>query len=181
MSDNIATELASTIQSTHIQHHPSVEHDVNPSTAASQKIPAQIVPQSETDDSSPDLDDSSSISSIPSDIIQPVPRSHTRSRSHLPLPDMRFEQTYLASIKDATNSQVAYITIRDQVLMPLLQGIGYHLLLSGWRYMNRGTKFRGQSLGAKVRKWWWGVNGWKLPRDEVKEFYVDKFGSSLGD
>lgn len=33
-----------------------------------------------------------------------------------PLPDLRFEQSYLASIKDAKDWKVvSYITIRDQV------------------------------------------------------------------
>lgn len=107
----------------------------------------------------------------------------------MPLPDLRFEQTYLASIKNCTsNYQIAYITIRDQLLFPLAQGIGYHLIISGWRFWNRGVKFRGEGIGARVRKWWWGVNGWRLPKEAtrrtgtgVEEFVVDKFGSSMGD
>ena len=160
----MASELASVIQSTHIEHNPSVAHDVNPSTAASKKIPAEIVPNDNDHDHDHDhdLDDTSShtsdSSTIPSDVIRSRPRK-APSRHHLPLPDLRFEQTYLASLKNAdTTGKVAYITIRDQVLMPLLQGVGYHLLISGWRYMNRGTKFTGQTLGARVRKWWWGVS-----------------------
>lgn len=62
----------------------------------------------------------------------------------------------------------------------------------GWRHWNRGTKFRGRGVGAKVRKWWWGVNNWKLPEENIKtkdakvlkkaeDFFVDKFGTSLGD
>lgn len=54
--------------------------------------------------------------------------------------------------------------------------------------MNRGTKFTGQTLGARVRNWWWKVNNWKIPAAEkdsraaeVKDFYVGRFGSSMGD
>ena len=53
--------------------------------------------------------------------------------------------------------------------------------------MNRGTKFTGQTLGARVRNWWWRVNNWKIPEarnvkaEEVKDFYVGQFGSSMGD
>lgn len=186
----MASELASVIQSAHIEHQPSVAHDVNPSTTASAKIPAEIV----SDDHEPDdheLDDTSSRASenstIPSDVVRPRPRQ-SPGRQRLPLPDLRFEQTYLASIKNAdTTGMVVYITIRDQVLMPLVQGIGYHLLISGWRFMNRGSKFTGQTLGARVRKWWWGVNGWRIPgeqarkAEEVKEFYVGEFGNAQGD
>lgn len=156
----MASELASVIQSAHIEHNPSVAHDVNPSTAASEKTPGEILSGSHRhDDHDLDLDDSSShtsdTSTIPSDIIRPRPRQ-SPGQQRLPLPDLRFEQTYLASLKNAdTTGKVVYITIRDQVLMPLVQGIGYHLLISGWRYMNRGTKFTGQTLGARVRKWWW--------------------------
>lgn len=170
-----------------------MEHDVNPSTAAEGKIPAKIITPSSRDE---DVDDdrlsdissqTSSTSTLPSDIIRPRPRVPP-GRHHLPLPDLRFEQTYLASLKNAdTTWKVIYITVRDQVLLPLAQGVGYHLLISGWRYWNRGSKFTGQTLGARVRKWWWEVNGWKIPEDshtkarEVKDFYVGKFGSSMGD
>ncbi|KAK5945435.1 hypothetical protein PMZ80_002640 [Knufia obscura] len=184
----MATELASALQSAHIEHNPSVAHDVNPSTAASEKIPAEIVSEDHEHD---DLDDTSShtsdTSTIPSDIIRPRPRQPP-GRQRMPLPDLRFEQTYLASIKNAdTTGKVIYITIRDQVLMPLVQGVGYHLLISGWRYLNRGTKFSGQTVGARVRKWWWGVNNWKLPSESerkaesAKEYFVGTFGSAQGD
>lgn len=62
------------------------------------------------------------------------------------------------------------------------------MIISGWRFWNRGVKFRGEGIGARVRKWWWGVNGWRLPKEAtrrtgtgVEEFVVDKFGSSMGD
>jgi hypothetical protein len=61
---------------------------------------------------------SSEADSIPSDIVdpsrmvRPVPRRHTLP----PLPDLRFEQSYLASLRGAdTWGRVAWITIRDQV------------------------------------------------------------------
>ncbi|RMD43113.1 hypothetical protein DV735_g2071, partial [Chaetothyriales sp. CBS 134920] len=82
------------------------------------------------------------------------------------LPDFRFEQSYLASIKNAkNNTEVILITLRDQVLLPLAQGVLWNLVMFGWRYSNRASKFSGQSVGAKVRKWWWGLNNWKLPAE----------------
>lgn len=171
----MASELASTVQSLSLKDQPSVEHDVNPSTAASEKFPADLVPSQDEDLSTEDQDDdddasshTSSTSTIPSDIVRPIPRQPPR-RHHLPLPDLRFEQTYLASLKNAdTTGKVVYITIRDQVLLPLLQGVGYHLLISGWRYWNRASKFTGQTLGTRIRIWWWRLNSWPIPQDIKK-------------
>jgi hypothetical protein len=181
MSHNPAIEIASTIQAAHIKRDPSPTHDVNPSTAASTRVPVDI-PSPELSEAEDDE------STIPSDIVRPSRRP--RRKSFPPLPDMRFEQSYLASLKNAeTNTQVAIITIRDQVLLPLVQGVLWNFVLFGWRHFNRGTKFQGETIGAKVRKWWWGVNNWKLPkgaaRDDftrtAEDFYVNRFGSSLGD
>ena len=47
--------------------------------------------------------------------------------------------------------------------MPLIQGMAWSLIVAGWRYFNRGTKFSGQTVGAKIRRWWWGVNNWSIP------------------
>ncbi|KAL2038449.1 hypothetical protein N7G274_008788 [Stereocaulon virgatum] len=146
MSSAVAN-IASTIQSASIKHHPDPAYDLNPSTAASEKRP--VSPQSV----------SSSEASIPEYVLKPIPR-----RSNLPpLPDLRFEQSYLASLDGAeTYWKIAWITGRDQVLLPLVQGTLWTLALSGWRYWNKGATFSGQSLGARVRRWWWGVNNWKF-------------------
>jgi hypothetical protein len=108
-----------------MDYSPSVAHDANPSTAASQKQPVTLSHHAgstsdletydeidghealdDEDDEDEDEDD------IPYDVLRPV----RRRKSLPPLPDLRFEQSYLASIKDAdTNWKVAYITIRDQV------------------------------------------------------------------
>ncbi|KAL9100454.1 MAG: hypothetical protein Q9163_004178 [Psora crenata] len=150
MADAVAN-ISSTIQSASINRHPSPDHDLNPSTAASLKQPV-----------SPTISTSSK-STIPRYTIRPSPR-----RSHLPpLPDLRFEQSYLASIRNAESYWgVAWITWRDQVMLPLIQGTLWTLALAGWRYWNRGVKMQGVSIGARVRRWWWGVNGWQLPKAE---------------
>lgn len=164
MSHNPALELASAIQSASIKRNPSPHHDINPSTAASEKIAAHIIPSNDDDLSDLGAADDDDASTIPSDIIRPRPRT----RSFPPLPDFRFEQSYLASIKTAkTNTQVILITVRDQVLLPLAQGVLWNMAMFGWRFWNRDTKFRGRSLGARVRKWWWGVNNWAIPREEA--------------
>jgi hypothetical protein len=109
---------------------------------------------------------------LASDLIRPLPRR----KSFPPIPDFRFEQSYLASLKNAqTNTQVAIITIRDQVLLPLAQGILWNLAMFGWRFWNRDVKFKGEGLGARIRKWWWGVNNWKVPSQSPVATRRDEF------
>jgi hypothetical protein len=49
---------------------------------------------------------------IPISVLNPVPRKQTMP----PLPDLRFEQSYLKSIEKAESWKgVAWITLRDQV------------------------------------------------------------------
>ena len=150
---SLPAEITSTIQATHINRTPSPHHDINPSTAADTKIPVEARSPSR---SSPP----SSPSAIP---LRPRRRRPTLP----PLPDMRFEQSYLASIpRGASYGTVAFITIRDQVLLPLLQGTLWTLVLVGWRHWNKATRFQGSHLGARIRRWWWDVNNWKIPPEE---------------
>lgn len=99
--------IASAIQSASINRHPSPHHDLNPSTAASSKQPVEPA--------SPTSSVSSNANSIPESALKPTPR-----RANLPpLPDMRFEQSYLASLQGAESYwTIAWITGRDHVLQP---------------------------------------------------------------
>lgn len=101
---NPALGIAETIQTASIRRHPSPRHDLNPSTAASKKEPVEAA-DSDTASISTDVVD-------PSRMIRPVAR-----RPQLPpLPDLRFEQSYLASLNGAeTWQRIAWITVRDQV------------------------------------------------------------------
>lgn len=104
MSDSIALELSSTLQSASIQRHPDVLRDLNPSTAASKKEPVYISPPTTTS-SAQDND-------IDYARVHVKPRRSTMP----PLPDLRFEQSYLKSIDGQTRWQaIAWITLRDQV------------------------------------------------------------------
>src|SRR5690349_9299621 len=98
-----AIQIAETIQTASINRNPSPTHDINPSTAASKKEPVTLTstPASEKRiRSSGSYDDAVSLSSDivdPRRTIRPLPR-----RAPLPpLPDLRFEQSYLASLKGA--------------------------------------------------------------------------------
>ncbi|KAF2485601.1 hypothetical protein BDY17DRAFT_308955 [Neohortaea acidophila] len=103
-----AIQLAETIQTAHINKKPSPEHDFAPSTAADSKEQVRLDHSADTDDVSSDIDDDE----IPISLLKAEPRKTQMP----PLPDLRFEQSYLASIKEAQGWQgVTYITVRDQV------------------------------------------------------------------
>ncbi|KAH6664349.1 hypothetical protein F5X68DRAFT_265878 [Plectosphaerella plurivora] len=157
MESSIPIEIAETIQTAHINRAPSPKHDLNPSTAASQKEPVSIPTSSRRNDAYSDLDDEED---APYSIIKP----RRRSANLPPMPDLRFEQSYLNSISKAdTWGKVAWITVRDQVMMPLIQGVVYNLFLLGWQSWNRNARIHGNTVGARVRRWWYGVNNWPVP------------------
>ena len=121
MDSSIPIQIAETIQTASINRAPSPSHDLNPSTAASQKQPVSISPNALTSDASLDkfayggddeFDEEEDQEDIPYSVITPV----QRRASFPPLPDLRFEQSYLQSISNCdTMWKVAYITMRDQV------------------------------------------------------------------
>ena len=76
------------------------------------------------------------------------------------------------------------------MLLPLVQGTLWTLALSGWRYWNRGAAFSGQSVGARVRRWWWRVNNWEINPLEIPKgagigldggLKDEKFAEHIGD
>jgi hypothetical protein len=153
-SSSAVGEIASTIQSASINRHPSPAHDANPSTTASTKEPVYVSTRRPSTQSSVDTD------VVPLSAIRPAPRTSTLP----PLPDLRFEQSYLKSLEGAQGwIGIGWITTRDQILLPLVQGLLWTLILSGWRHWNRRSKLSGNSAGARVRRWWWNVNNWDLP------------------
>ena len=119
MASSVPLQIAETVQTAHINRHPSPAHDMNPSTAASRKEPVTLVDEKhehyypddgidETDDDEDrDGDDGLGFRGL-----KPRPR-----RAHLPpLPDLRYEQSYLHGIRNAdTWWKVVLVTARDQV------------------------------------------------------------------
>ncbi|KAK7414516.1 hypothetical protein QQX98_006627 [Neonectria punicea] len=103
-----ATELAATIQAAHINRHPDPKLDINPSTASATREPVTLRSLEHASDDEVDDEDEEY---IPYSVLQPTPRSYNLP----PLPDLRFEQSYLRSISKAdTWWKVALITVRDQ-------------------------------------------------------------------
>ncbi|KAI1854619.1 hypothetical protein JX265_007512 [Neoarthrinium moseri] len=177
---SIPTQIAETIQTAHIKRDPSPHHDANPSTSASAKEPVRASTAAEyqrgrrqhhgPDDDHEHDDDVAAISDDEDDEIPiSVLRPHRRRTSFPPMPDLRFEQSYLHSIQDAEGwGRVVWITVRDQVMMPLAQGVLYNLAICGWQFWNRNAQYSGGSAGARLRRWWYSVNNWPIPPKKAK-------------
>ena len=58
--------------------------------------------------------------------------------------------------------------------MPLVQGLAWTLIVAGWRHWNVGAQFKGQTAGARIRRWWWGVNDWTIPAGGGKGTLKDR-------
>lgn len=58
-----------------------------------------------------------------------------------------------------------------QVIICFAQGVLWQLILNGWRHWNKSAKFSGKNVGSRIRRWWWGVNGWAIPT--AQEVSVD--------
>ncbi|GJN68777.1 hypothetical protein VFPFJ_05450 [Purpureocillium lilacinum] len=159
MSSSLPAELAATVQAAHIRTDPDPKLDIAPSTAAEKRVPVALESSRYSDIGDDGVDDEDE-DEIPYSVLRPAPRKHNLP----PLPDLRFEQSYLHSIANAdTWWKVMLITMRDQVVMPLAQGLIYNLLLCGWQHWNRNARLHGNTVGARVRRWWYGVNDWRIP------------------
>ena len=100
-------QVPETIQTASLRQNPASTRDAFPTIPTGKNQPAE---------SSPD-----DAHSIPSDVVDPNRMIRPRRTTLPPLPDLRFEQSYLASLKGAeTWGRVAWITIRDQVWSMLL-------------------------------------------------------------
>src|SRR4051794_13798962 len=105
MSSSVPLTIAETVQTASINKNPSPTYDITPSTAADKKSPVTEEPLPSATESDEDAENEE----IPYSIIRPVSRKRT---SLPPLPDLRFEQSYLASIRGAESYwAIGYITI----------------------------------------------------------------------
>ena len=64
--------------------------------------------------------------------------------------------------------------MRDQMLLPLLQGTLWTLAIAGWRHWHRGANHVGQGIGARLRRWWWEVNQWEQPKEGNQNLQAQK-------
>lgn len=109
--EDTAIQFAETIQTASINHNPDIDRDLAPETSMDSKQPVTLDHSEDimSDAETADEDE------VPLSILRPLPEQKQQP-PHLQLPDLRFEQSYLTSIREAKNWQtVAYITIKDQV------------------------------------------------------------------
>jgi hypothetical protein len=139
MDSDIPIQIAETIQTAHIKREPSPSHDINPSTAASKREPASLQTQTShsqhhdsliPDDGIDEDDDEDEYAHSETETDEEsdynVVKSRPRRNIHQlpPIPDLRYEQSYLHSIRNAdTWWKVVLITARDQAC-----SLGIHFL-----------------------------------------------------
>lgn len=106
-----AIQVAETIQTASINHNPSVDRDLAPETSVDSKQPVTWDHSGDSVSEGEIVDEDE----VPLSVLRPLP-DQRRQPPHLQLPDLRFEQSYLASIREAKGwHEVAYITVKDQV------------------------------------------------------------------
>jgi len=176
MEDVVKTLAETAVQDSHIIRHPSPPRDIAPSTSADH-APVSIVR-----DSLPSIQFSSSHADLHR-LSQPQPRHHrleedigddetvseisledsppptSKPKPQLPprppIPDLRFEQSYLKGLEAAKGSVMwmVIITIRDQVLFPGLQGFVWALGMAGLRTFRTRQAESGATWGGWLREY----------------------------
>ena len=130
-------EAAKSIQDVHINQSPELE-DITPAV------------------------DASAHELLNNEVTEPsrsTPSAHHRRRHHgpalPPIPDLRFEPSYLAGLTRAQGSwnKAAWLTIRDQVIYPGLQGFGVALATIAFRSLILRQKESGTAWGLYIRDW----------------------------
>ena len=102
--EDAAIQFAETVQTASINRNPT-RRDIAPATAG--EIKESVVFDRSADVLSDDDE-------IPLSVLKPAPAE--RRSPHVQLPDLRFEQSYLKSIGEASDWRgVTYITVKDQV------------------------------------------------------------------
>jgi hypothetical protein len=133
------------VQETHLIHDPSSQ-DIAPQTAADNPIrirnvlpPIRFTSQDE---------DSESVISV-----------DTRKRKLPVIPDLRFEQAYLKQLDAAKGSVfwMVVITIREQILLPGVQGFLWALGMAGIRTLRVQQAESGRAWGTYLRE---ALLGW---------------------
>jgi len=167
------------IQDSHIIRHPSPSRDVAPSTSADQQpvtIPRRAFPSIQFSSSRADLNrlaqqvEEEEAEETESEISldESAHRHHHRHRRPKPrrpplppLPDLRFEQSYLKQLEGAKGSVfwMVIITIREQVLFPGLQGFLWALALTGIRTIRTNQAESGRTFGGWLRSYFGGLTG----------------------
>lgn len=169
--EEAARNLAqTTVQDSHIIRHPSPSLDIALQTSADRPLVSIVrdaLPSIQFSSSranlhhlsqrhhSEDEDDDETASEISlEDSPHPSP-SKPRRPNLPPIPDLRFEQSYLKQLEAAKGSVMwmIIITIREQVLFPGIQGFLWALGLAGIRTLRTRQAESGRGVGSWLRDW----------------------------
>jgi Autophagy receptor ATG43 len=170
--EEAARSLAqTTVQDRHIICHPSPSRDIVPPTSADRPLVSIVrdaLPSIQFSSSranlhhlsqrhhSEDEDDDETVSEISlEDSPHPSSSSKPRRPNLPPIPDLRFEQSYLKQLEAAKGSVMwmIIITIREQVLFPGVQGFLWALGLAGIRTLRTRQAESGRGVGSWLRDW----------------------------
>lgn len=91
------------------------------------------------------------------------PGKHTRYIIKHPHERVRFKHQRVPGGRYKRHQWLISPRCSLQVLLPLIQGTVWTLALSGWKFWNRNASLSGQTVGSRIRRWWYDVNNWKLP------------------
>ena len=169
MMEEAVKSLAQTaIQDSHIIHHPHLSRDIAPSTSAD-RAPVSIVrdalPPIQFSSSRAKLhrlsqhhheqgeDDDETVSEVSlEDSPHPPSERKPRRPTLPPIPDLRFEQSYLKQLEAAKGSVIwmIIITIREQVLFPGIQGFLWALGMAGIRTLRTRQAENGREWGGWI-------------------------------
>jgi hypothetical protein len=168
--EDAATSLAQTAaQDSHIIGHPSPSWDIAPAIAADRApsivrdaLPsiqfsssrAELLRLSQHPHKQEDDDDDETVSEISLEDPPHPPSERKPRRQNLPpIPDLRFEQSYLKQLEAAKGSVLwmVIITIREQVLFPGIQGFLWALGMAGIRTLRTRQAENGKEWGGWIR------------------------------
>ncbi len=149
--------LETLVQDAHINRHPEIAPDTSGkrhvfvlSTNMLNNIADRKPIEIHLDDESDDED--------PSDGPEAVPASHRERRAGgllngQPIPDLRFEQTYLASLRrtDLSWYSIFRVTLIDYLMFPMFQGLLWTLAVASLRHLRGTTTKSGRQFGQVLR------------------------------
>lgn len=175
MEEAVKSLAQTAVQDSHIIHHPLPSRDIAPSTSAD-RAPVSIVrdalPPIQFSSSRAELhclsqhhheqgeDDDETVSEVSLE-DSPHPPSERKHRRPIlpPIPDLRFEQSYLKQLEAAKGSVlwIIIITIREQVLFPGIQGFLWALGMAGIRTLRTRQAENGREWGGWIRNFFGGL------------------------
>lgn len=107
------------------------------------KVPVEAIEGLDDDD----------MAQLPGEVQQDGRRKAPVLFNGTPIPDLRFEQTYLTALNktDWSHWSVFRVTLVDFLLWPMLQGAVWALALNGFRYLRTSSNSQGKAFGLVIK------------------------------